>query len=171
MDPTTTSQPPQTSVDLIDYFNEQAWSPVDDWDGPTEAGADLKAYVEQLASVPAEKYRQQRWQMRVLSIVWPELKRWLQTWDLGLSFDAVYQEAKKRIHQHIKQPTPAQTEWLDALLTEADQKQPNAERKHHSAVIPKLSSWLTAEDYQALAEIAARDIAARVMQQSHQQDL
>ena len=169
MDPTTTPQPPQTSVDLIDYFNEQTWSPVDDWEGPTEAGADLKPYVEKLASVPAEKYRQQRWQMCVLSVLWPELKRWLQSWDLGQSFDAVYQVAKQRVHQQIKQPTPDQKEWLDALLTEADQKLPPGERKQLSAVIPKLSSWLTAEDYKALSEVAARDIAEREMQQRHHQ--
>ncbi|MEO1686184.1 MAG: hypothetical protein AAFS06_23375, partial [Cyanobacteria bacterium J06631_12] len=29
----------------------------------------------------------------------------------------------------------------------------------------KLSSWLSAEDYKALSEVAARDIAERVMQQ------
>lgn len=168
MDPSTTAQPAKTSPDLIDLFNEQDWSSVDDWDGPIEAGIALKPYVERLASVSPEQYRRQRWQVSVLSILWPELKRWLQTWDLGLSFDAVYQEAKQRVYAHLKQPMPEQTDWLNALLSEAEQKLPSSEQELRQQVILKLSSWFTDDDYKALSEIAAQDMAAGVMQHSRQ---
>ncbi|MEL6137873.1 MAG: hypothetical protein AAGJ95_09630 [Cyanobacteria bacterium J06554_11] len=166
MDPSTTTHQPQPSVDLLDAFNEQDWTSEDDWEGPVEAGLGLKPYVEKLASVSPEQYRHQRWQVSVLSILWPELKSWLQTWELGQSFDTVYQAAKQRVYDHLKQPTPAQTDWLNALLAEEEQKLPSAERAHRRQVIPRLSSMLTTEDYKVLSEIAARDMAANVMQRS-----
>ncbi|MEO1792722.1 MAG: hypothetical protein AAFR25_10915, partial [Cyanobacteria bacterium J06629_19] len=74
--------------------------------------------------------------------------------------------AKQRVYDHLKQPTPAQTDWLNALLAEEEQKLPSAERAHRRQVIPRLSSMLTTEDYKVLSEIAARDMAANVMQRS-----
>ncbi|MEM6866828.1 MAG: hypothetical protein AAF528_00390 [Cyanobacteria bacterium P01_C01_bin.121] len=167
MDPTTT-HPLQPTVDLLDEFNQQDWTSEDDWEGPVEVGLGLKPYVEKLASVSPEQYRHQRWQVSVLSILWPELKSWLQTWELGLSFDAVYQEAKQRVYGHLKQPTPVQTDWLNALLAEEEQKLPRSERVVRQQVIPRLSSLLTNEDYKALSELAARDMAAGVMQYAQQ---
>lgn len=166
MNPSMTAHQNQPPVDLLDLFSEQDPAISDDWEGPIEAGLELKPYVEQLATVSPEQYRRQRWQVRLLSILWPELKSWLQTWDLGLSFDTVYQEAKQRVYVHLKQPTPAQTDWLNALLAEENQKLPSTERTLQRQVISRLSSLLTAEDYKALSEIAARDMAAGVMQRS-----
>lgn len=148
---------------LLDLLNADPWGQADDWDGPTEAGADLKVYVEQLDQVPAEAHRLQRWYVRLLSILWPELKTWLQSWDLGLSFDAVHGEAKQRVYQHLKQLTPEQIDWMNALLDEDEQKLPLADRKVRSQVIPMLASLLTAEDHQALADIAAQDMAKGVL--------
>ncbi|MEM8809787.1 MAG: hypothetical protein AAGF01_27515 [Cyanobacteria bacterium P01_G01_bin.38] len=150
---------------LLDLLNADPWGQADDWDGPIEAGPNLKAYVDQLDQLPAEAYRFQRWYVRLLSILWPELKTWLQSWDLGFSFETVYSEAKQRVYQHLKQLTPEQTDWMNALLAEDEQKLPAAERRIRLQVVPMLSALLTPEDHQALADIAAQGMSKAVLQQ------
>jgi hypothetical protein len=164
MDEQTLTQQLAKTGNLLDLLNDAPWSQADDWDGPIEAGLELKAYVEQLEAVPPEAYRRQRWYVRLLSILWPELKTWLQSWDLGLSFDAVYGEAKQRVYEHLKQLTPEQTAWMESLLAEDEQGLPIAERKMRSQVVPMLSSLLTPDDHQALANIAAQGMAKGVLQ-------
>lgn len=134
-----------------------------DWDGPIEAGLGLKAYVEQLETVPLEAFRHQRWSVRLLSILLPELKTWLHSWNLGLSFEAVYIEAQKRVYGHLQQLTPEQQAWMDALLAEDEQKLPMAERVLRSQVVALFSTLFTEEDWQSLADIAAQGMAQGVL--------
>ncbi|MEM9487331.1 MAG: hypothetical protein AAGA83_27000, partial [Cyanobacteria bacterium P01_F01_bin.116] len=105
-----------------------------------------------------------RWRMRLFSILYPELKEWLQSWELGRSFDAVYTEARQLIYERLKQPTPEQTDWINALIAEDDQNLPKSERPLRAQVIPTLSALLTQEDRQALADIAAKGMAQGVLQ-------
>ncbi|NEP15466.1 MAG: hypothetical protein F6J97_01030 [Leptolyngbya sp. SIO4C1] len=165
MDEQALAQQLAKTGNLLDLLNADPWGQADDWDGSIEAGLDLKAYVEQLDQVPVEAYRLQRWYVRLLSILWPELKTWLQSWNLGLSFEAVYTEAKQRVYQHIKELTPEQTDWMNALLAEDEQRLPVAERQVRAQVVPMLSALLTPEDHQALANIAAQDMAKGVLLQ------
>lgn len=165
MNQPTTTPPLTTTGDLIDQFNQTEWNDVDDWEGPTEAGLGLKAYVEQLEAVSQEKYQRQRRQVELLSILWPELKKWIESWNLGLSFEAVYREAKQRVYVRVEQSTPQQNEWMDALLLEAKQNLPMPEQAVRQRVVPMLASMLTKMDYEALAEIAAEDMAIAVMKQ------
>jgi hypothetical protein len=144
---------------LLDILNDDAWHDLDDWDGPTEAGLGLVAYVRQLEALPAEAYRHQRWYVQLLSILWPALRTWLQSWDLGLSFDAVYSEAKRRVYEHLKHLTPEQKARMDSLLAEPDQGTARVQ------VIPILVSLLTVEDHDALASIAAQGMANGVLLQ------
>ena len=158
MNQPTTASPPSTTVDLIDQFNQTEWREADNWEGPTEAGLELKAYVEQLEHVPPEKYQQQLQQVRLLSILWPELKAWIETWDLGLCFAAVYQEAKQRIYAHVAQPTSAQADWLEVLLMEEGQQLPRSAQTVRPQVVAMLSSMLTQADREALAKVAAQEM-------------
>ncbi len=123
-----------------------------------------KPYVEYLKSLTPDQHRFLRRRMRLFSILYPELKVWLQSWDLGRSFDAVYTEARQLIYERLKQPTPEQTDWFDALIAEDDQNLPMSERTLRAQVVPMLSALLTQEDRQALADIAAQGMSAGVLQ-------
>ena len=133
-------------------------------DGWIEAGVMAKPYVEYLKSLTPEQNRFLRWRMRLFSILYPELKAWLQSWELGQSFEAVYTKAQRIIYERLKQPTPAQTDWINALIAEDDLNLPRSERPLRSQVIPLLSQLLTQEDRQTLADIAAQEIAQGVLQ-------
>lgn len=140
------------------------WADAEQDDGWVEAGDMAKPYVAYLESLSPEQHRFLRWRMRLFSIVFPELKGWLQSWELGLSFEAVYTAAQRRIYEHLKQPTPAQTEWINALLVEDDQHLPKEEQKLRAQVVSVLSSLLTQDDRQALADIAAQGMSEGVLQ-------
>ncbi|MEL6401020.1 MAG: hypothetical protein AAFR26_18420 [Cyanobacteria bacterium J06626_4] len=98
----------------------------------------LKAYVEQLETVPPEAFRRQRRQVQLLSILLPELKSWLMSWELGLSFETVYTEAQRQSYEHLEPLTPEQQIWTEALLTEDDQKLPMAKRVVRSQTMSQL---------------------------------
>lgn len=133
-------------------------------DGYIEAGAMMQPYVDRLRAASPEDFKRQRRYMRLLAILLPELKTWLQTWELGRSFESVYTEAQRRIYEHLKQPTPEQTAWMEALLAEEEQQLPMAARQVRSQVVPMLSSLLTQDDQQALADIAAQGMSEGVLQ-------
>ncbi|MEM9766490.1 MAG: hypothetical protein AAF892_01235 [Cyanobacteria bacterium P01_D01_bin.71] len=165
---------------LLDLLNDEAGlQAVDaaddaseaDWDGPIEAGLGLKAYVEQLETVPPEAYRRQRWTVRLLSILLPELKTWLQSWGLGLSLEAVSIEAQRRVYEHLKQLTSEQQTWMDALLAEDDQKLPMAERRVRSQTVAILSTLFTQDDWQALADVAGQGMVQGVLQVAQQETM
>lgn len=132
-------------------------------DGYIEAGPMVQPYVDRLKAASPEDFKRQRRYMRLLSILLPELKAWLQTWELGRSFEAVYTEAQRFTYEHLKQLTSEQEAWMEALLTEDEQK-PMEERVLRSQVVPMLSALFTQEDRQALADIAAQGMAEGVLQ-------
>ncbi len=152
---------------LLDILNEDDWWEGDDWDGPTEAGVMAIPYVKYLESLTPEQHRFLRWRMRLFSILYPELKEWLQSWQLGHSFEAVHTKARRLIYERLKHPTSEQTDWINALIAEDDQNLPRSERRLRSQVVPMLSALLTQEDRQALADIAAQGMAQGVLQMVH----
>ena len=141
---------------LLDLTYEDDWWESDDWDGPVEAGGMAIPYVAYLDSLTPEQHRFLRWRMRLFSILYPELKEWIQSWELGRSFETVYTEARRLIYKRLQQPTPEQTDWINALIAEEDQHLPRSERVLRSQVVPMLASLLTQEDQQILADVAAK---------------
>lgn len=133
-------------------------------DGWIEAGMMAKPYVAYLESLTPEQHRFLRQRMRLFSILYPELQEWLQSWNLGRSFEAVHTEARRLIYKHLHQPTPEQTDWINALIAEDDQNLPRSERTLRSQVVPMLASLLTQEDQQILADVAAKGMAQGVLQ-------
>ncbi|MGD1952666.1 MAG: hypothetical protein ACFB14_23925 [Leptolyngbyaceae cyanobacterium] len=133
-------------------------------DGWIEAGVMMKPYVEYLKSRTPEQIKVQFRQMRIQSILLPELHNWLQSWGLGISFEAVHLEARRVLRRHLKQLTPEQEAWLDALVAEDDQNLPTEERTLRAQVVAMLSNLFTGDDWQTLADIAAQDMAKGVLQ-------
>jgi hypothetical protein len=154
---------------LLDLLNDDAWvreteAIEAECGGQVEAGLGLRSYVEQLATVPPAAFRQQRRQVQLLSILLPELKTWLQSWELGLSFEAVYIEAQRRLFEHLQQPTPEQAAWLEALLTEDAQQITPEQKIVRSQAIAMLAQLFTEDDWQALARTAAEETAKGILQ-------
>ncbi|NEP58715.1 MAG: hypothetical protein F6K31_17140 [Symploca sp. SIO2G7] len=145
-------------------YDDDWWADVEHDDGRVEAGEMAKPYVAYLDSLTPEQHRSLRQQMRLFSILYPELKTWIQSWELGRSFDAVYLQARKCICKRLQKPTPEQTDWITTLIAEDDQNRPRSERPLRAQVIPMLSALLTQEDRQALADIAAQGMAQGVLQ-------
>ncbi len=164
MDDQTLTQQLEKTGNLLDLLNDDAWLEADDWDGPIEAGPMMQPYLDMLKAASPEALKRQRQYMRLFSILLPELKAWLQSWELGCSFEAVYTEAQLRIYKHLKQPTPEQTDWINALVAEDDQNLPMEERKLRAQVVAMLSNLFTDEDWQTLANIAAQKMAKGVLQ-------
>ena len=169
MDDAILAQQLAKTGDLMDLFNDEMWlrEALDDnaeYDGPVEVGLALKPYVEALAKVPPEAFRRQRRQVEVLSILLPELRTWLQSWDLGLSFEAVHSEARRRLYGHMERFIAEQAAWIDALLAEAKQPLPVEERTVRAQTTVMLAQMFTPEDWQAFADTAAQEIAQGVLQ-------
>ena len=117
----------------------------DDWNGPVEASLELGSYLDAIAATPSTDLANQRRCVRILSILYPELRRWLESWNLGQSFEPVYAEAQRRVYDHVRQLTPEQEQWMDALIEEGDQDLPIEARELRSQVIPFLSSLMTTD--------------------------
>jgi hypothetical protein len=145
-------------------YNDDWWADVEHDDGRVEAGEMAKPYVAYIDSLTPEQHRSLRQQMRLFSILYPELKAWIQSWELGCSFELVYMQARKLICKRLQQPTPEQTDWINALIVEDDQNLPRSKRTLRDQVIPMLSALLTQEDRQVLADIAAQGMAQGVLQ-------
>ena len=154
---------------LMDLLNDETWlretAAVEaECGGRVEAGLGLQPYVEQLEAVPPETFRRQRRQVQVLSILLPELKAWLQSWGLGLSLEAVYIEAQRRLCGHLQQLTPEQATWIEALLAESAQLPASEQKTVRGQAIAMLSQLFTEDDWQAFAQVAAEGMAQGVLQ-------
>ena len=154
---------------LLDLLNDEAWvreteAIEAECGGQVEAGLGLTPYVEQLATVPPAAFREQRRQVQLLSILLPELKAWLQSWELGLSFEAVYIEAQRRLFEHLQQPTPEQANWLAALLAEDVQQIAPEQKTVRQHAIAKLAQLFIEDDWQAFAQTAAEETAKGILQ-------
>ena len=133
---------------LMDLLNDGAWVREADADhaseeGTVEAGLGLQPYVEFLKEVSPEALQRQRWYVQVLSILLPELKGWLESWQLGRSLEAVYMEAQKCLYGHLGNLTPEQTDWIKALLAEKEQALPDEQKVIRAEVIAMLAQIFT----------------------------
>ncbi|MBD2427423.1 hypothetical protein [Phormidium sp. FACHB-1136] len=154
---------------LMDLLNDEAWVRKADADhaseeGTVEAGLGLQPYVDLLKNAAPEALQQQRWTMRVLSVLLPELKGWLESWQLGRSLEVVYLEAQKCLCSHLRKLTPEQTAWIEALLAEKEQALPDEQTVVRAQAITMLAQIFTPEDWQAIANAAAQAMANDILQ-------
>ena len=144
---------------LMDLLNDEAWVREADADrageeGPVEAGLGLQPYMELIKNASPEALQRQRWTVRVLSILLPELKAWVESWQLGRSLEAVYMEAQKCLYGHLRYLTPEQTAWIEALLAEEEQALPNEQKGVRAEAIAILAQMFTTEDWQSVGVAA-----------------
>ena len=156
---------------LMDLLNDEAWVQDADADhaseeGTVEAGLGLQPYMNFLKDAAPEALQQQRWTMRVLSVLLPELKGWLDSWQLGRSLEVVYLEAQQCLCSHMRNLTPEQTAWIEALLAEAEKEQapPDEPPSVRDQAVTMLAQIFTSEDWQAIANAAAQAMANDILQ-------
>lgn len=154
---------------LMDLLNDEAWVREVDADhaseeGTVEAGLGLQSYVDLLKNAAPEALQQQRWTMRVLSVLLPELKGWLESWQLGRSLEVVYLEAQQCLCSHLRNLTPEQTAWIEALLAEQEQALPDEQTAVRDQSVMMLAQIFTSEDWQAIANAAAQAMANDILQ-------
>ncbi len=113
--------------------------------GAVEAGVELKSYVAQINAASPESLKRQRQSIRVLSILLPELRQWLESWQLGLCFEAVYTEAQRLIYKRLDNFMVEQRSWIDDLLVENEAGLPVGNRPVRGEAIAKLSALLAEE--------------------------
>lgn len=149
---------------LLDLLNADDWVRAADEEDFVEAGLGLQPYVDLIQGASPEALRRQRWYVRVLSILLPELKQWLESWQLGRSFEAVYIETQQRLYKHLEQLTPEQQDWIEALLAEAEQAVPDEQKVIRAQATTWLAQLFSQEDWEDIAAIAAQTIAHDIHQ-------
>ena len=169
MNDATLAEQLRKTGNLMDLLNDEAWVREADAEhaseeGPVEAGLGLQPYVELLKEASPEALQRQRWTVKVLSILLPELKGWLESWQLGRSQEAVYMEAQQRLYGHLRHPTPEQTAWIEMLLAEGEQASPNDQKVIRAGAIAMLAQIFTTEDWQAIANVASQTMAKDILQ-------
>ena len=153
---------------LMDLLNDEAWVREADVEGAedegmVEAGPALRSYVELIENASPEALQRQRWYVQVLSILLPELKGWLESWQLGRSFEAVYMEAQKRLYGHLRHLTSEQMAWIEALLAETERALPDEQRVIRAQAVSMLAEMFTSEDWQAIADVAAQKMVHDIL--------
>lgn len=154
--------------DLMDLCFDETWlrasaAAEEASGGYVEAGLMMRDYLARSKTVSPEQVQQ----MRLQSILFTELQHWMSSWQLGLSFEATYTQARQLIRQHLRALTPEQQTWVDSLIAEDEQAPEPGQKIVRSQAIAMLSQMFTQEDWQVLADTAAQGMADGVLQVSH----
>lgn len=166
MDDQQLAQQLEKTGNLMERLNDQDWLKQNSethCSGYAEAGAGLQPYVQQLKAVSPEAFNAQKRQVTVLSILLPVLHDWLESWELGASFEAVYAEAQGLLFRHLQKEATGQSEWIEKLLTEHPQDALAGRQEERAHVKEQLADMLRQEDWQMLAKVAAQDMEKRIL--------
>ncbi|MFQ4138101.1 hypothetical protein PGN35_017465 [Nodosilinea sp. PGN35] len=125
-----------------------------------EAGLALRDYAARSGSPTIEQLQM----VKLQSILFSELRAWMEAWGLGLSFEATYTEARRLIRYHLQHLSLEQHAWAETVLTASEQDLASDQGPGRSQAIAMLSDLLTQEDWQILANTAAQGMAAGVLQ-------
>ena len=146
---------------LMDLCRDEDWVREaarieDECNGQVEAGLATKAYAAAKYDDSLGEVRQAlRLQMRVQSILFSELRLWMEEWDIGISFEDTYTEARQLVRAHLKQPTPLLKDWVEAVLAEDIQAKELTEKPIRDQTRTQLSLMMTDGDWATLAQVAA----------------
>jgi hypothetical protein len=157
--------------DIMDLCCNEAWvregAQIEaECDGQIEAGLALKDYAAAKYDDAHNDVRQVlRQQMRLQSILFSELRLWMEEWEIGISFEETYTVARQLVRSHLKNPSSNLNDWLEALLAEDRQTSVMAVRPVRTQTRERLSLMLTNDDWQRLAQVAA-DAAANIVSAS-----
>jgi hypothetical protein len=128
--------------------------------GYVEAGLLLREYAMSPQPVTLDQLQQ----VRLQSVLFAELHQWMSTWQLGLSFEKTYTQARQIVRHRLQSATEEQSAWLQALLSEIEQKTPSGQAPVRAQTISWFRQVFTSEDWQHLAAIAAQEMYAGVSQ-------
>lgn len=133
-----------------------------------EASADFDVQIGgKLPSSPSSidpvKLEFQLRRVRLISILFGELKALLSAADLGAGSEAAICEGQRRIWERIHHLTPEQQQYFDGLVDEHDNQ---AEEKTYRIQLRSMfCTLLTSEDWQAIADAATETMRDRLLQQ------
>jgi len=133
-------------------------------DGPVEAGIMTRPYHDYLKSLTHKQHRSLRLQAQLLGILLPELKQWIESWGLGLSFKPVHLAARQVLYRHLPRLAEEQGNWITALINENSQDLPIAEQAVRSQTSHVIAQMFTVEDWHELAEAATEGMSQTVLQ-------
>ncbi|MGF1520171.1 MAG: hypothetical protein ACFCVB_20550 [Nodosilinea sp.] len=142
-----------------DWLKESAQVEAD-CGGRIEAGLALREYAARVGAPTVEQLQM----VKLQSTLFLALRAWMESWQLGLSFEPTYTEARRLIRYRLQHLSPEQHIWARTLLAGPDRDlsfDPHAVR---SQVIAMLGDLLTQEDWQILANTAAQGMAVGVLQ-------
>lgn len=165
MDDQTLAEQFAKTGNFMDLCRNEAWVRESarieaECDGRIEAGLAMRAYAAAKYDDSLDDVRKEmRRQMRVQSILFSELRRWMEEWDIGISFEQTYTEARQLVRAHLKQPTPDLKDWVEAVLAEDDLAQELTDTPVRDQTRAQLSRMMTDDDWETLAQIAAETAA------------
>ncbi|MEL6159925.1 MAG: hypothetical protein AAFR18_11955 [Cyanobacteria bacterium J06627_32] len=137
----------------------------DECDGRIEAGLGMRAYAAAKYDPALAHVRQNlRQKMRVQSILFGELRRWMEEWDIGGAFADTYTEARELVRDHLKQPTPELEAWVEAVLEEDTRLPEDAEKPIRAQTRVQLSKMMTEENQEKLVLVIAQAISDRIQE-------
>lgn len=155
----------QKTGNLMDLTFDPEWqAEAAEDDGWVEAGIMTQPYSNYLKSLSQEQHRSLRIQAQLLGILLPELKQWVASWGLGLSFDPVHLAARQTLYRHLKRLTEEQKDWIAALVDENNQHLPVEKQIVRSQTPAILAQLFTSEDWSELAKVAAEGMSQTVLQ-------
>lgn len=131
-----------------------------DCGGRVEAGLALREYVARLGAPTVEQLQM----VKLQSTLFSALRTWMESWQLGLSFETTYTEARRLIRHRLQHLSPEQQAWAKRLLADPEQNLASDQQSVHSQAIAMLGDLLTQEDWQTLANTAAQGMAVGVLQ-------
>ena len=76
--------------------------------------------------------------VKLQSILFTELHAWMESWQLGLSFEATYTEARRLIRYRLQHLSPEQHIWVKTLLTTSEQTLASDQQPVHPQAIAML---------------------------------
>ncbi|MEO1620788.1 MAG: hypothetical protein AAFU53_07110 [Cyanobacteria bacterium J06632_3] len=145
---------------FMDLCRDEAWLDEaarieEECGGRIEAGLAMKAYAQaKYDPALADVRKELRRKMRLQSILFSELNRWMKEWDIGAAFEKTYTEARQLVRAHLKQPSPTLSDWIEAVLEE-DKQLDDADKPVRAQTRAQLTLMMTDEDWKTLAQVAA----------------
>ncbi|WP_072016108.1 hypothetical protein [Leptolyngbya sp. KIOST-1] len=142
-----------------DWLKESAQAEAD-CGGRVEAGLTLREYAARLGAPTIEQLQMVKLQSTLFSV----LRTWMESWELGLSFETTYTEARRLIRHRLQHLSPEQQDWAKRLLAGPEQNLAFDQQSVRSEAIAMLGDILTQDDWQTLANTAAQGMAIGVLQ-------
>ena len=162
--------------DLMDLCRDPKWVEESarieaECDGRIEAGLAMRAYAKAKYDPALAHVRQNmRRKMRLQSILFVELEQWIEEWEMGAAFEETYTEARRLVRAHLKQPSPALSDWIEAVLKE-DKQPDDTDQPVRAQTRAQLALMMTDADWETLAQVAANtaaDIASASVRKASQ---